>query len=343
MKKDFFIKIVVLLYMLSFPGYSGMKQPCGDTLPIFYSRKYNMSVLGIENFHPFDTKKFKKVYKHLRKNLNLCPEQFVSPYRITDEELLTVHSREYLSSLRRSKNIAKIVEIYALRFVPTVFLRNGLLEPMRLGSGGTVRGAKLALEKGWAINLSGGYHHAKAENGEGFCFFADIPIAIMSIWKDKPDVKVLIIDLDAHQGNGCSSILGNDKRVAILDMYNSQVYPNDTEAEAHVTYDVPILAGTNNSTYLGLLQEWLPVAINGHKPGLVIYNAGTDIYELDPLGALSITEDGIIKRDEIVFRAAIDNDIPILMVLSGGYHKKSGEIIAKSIENLLNTVLKNRR
>lgn len=343
MKKIFFIKIIILLYTLSFTGYSGMKKNCGDTLPILYSRKYNMSVLGIENFHPFDTKKFKKVYKHLRKNLDLCPEQFVSPYRITDEELLKVHSREYLSSLRRSKSIAKIVEIYPLRFVPTIFLRNGILEPMRLGSGGTVLGAKLALEKGWAINLSGGYHHAKAENGEGFCFFADIPIAVKSVWKEKPDVKVLIIDLDAHQGNGCSSILGNDTRVAILDIYNSQVYPDDTQAEALVTYDVPVLARTNNTTYLGLLKEWLPVAIDGHKPGLIIYNAGTDIYELDPLGALSITEEGIVQRDEIVFRAAIDNEIPILMVLSGGYHKRSGEIIAKSIENLLNTVLKDTK
>ena len=131
--------------------------------------------------------------------------------------------------------------------------------------------------------------------------------------------------------------------MSILDIYNSQVYPDDTQAEALVNYDVTVLARTNNTTYLNLLKEWLPVAIDGHKPGLIIYNAGTDIYELDPLGALSITEEGIVQRDEMVFRAATDNEIPILMVLSGGYHKRSGEIIAKSIENLLNTVLKDRK
>jgi histone deacetylase 11 len=315
---------------------------CGDTLPIIYSSEYNISILGIEYFHPFDTKKFKRIYNYLRKHLGLCSHQFLTPYKIAEEELLTVHSQEYLVSLNKSKNIAQIVEIPPLRILPNAILRNGILKPMQFGTGGTVTGAIKAFETGWAINLAGGYHHAKADNGEGFCFYADIPLAINKLRTERPQLKVLVIDLDAHQGNGCSSILGDDKRISILDIYNKKIYPHDTRAEKKLTYNLAIYPNTEDSAYLSLLSSQLPKAIEEQTPDLIIYNAGTDIFELDPLGGLLITEKGIIQRDQIVFENAVDNNIPILMVLSGGYHKKSGEIIAKSIINLLKTVLKDK-
>jgi len=206
---------------------------------------------------------------------------------------------------------------------------------MKRATAGTILGVELALRYGWAINLSGGYHHAKAENGEGFCVFADVPIALKSIWKKKPDLKVLLVDLDAHQGNGNSSVLRDEKRVVILDMYNSMIYPNDDEAEQYVTYKVPLERRTNTSEYLDKLEKTLPTAIDEFKPELIVYNAGTDIFVEDHLGNLSITEDGVVKRDEFVFQMAIENKVPILMVLSGGYNKKSGYIIAHSINNLI--------
>jgi len=302
-----------------------------------------MSVLGIENFHPFDTRKFSKIFKYLTKNGTIRSEQLFSPYRVADKELQLIHPKKYLESLKKSKNVAAIVEIPLIRFVPYHILKHGILEPMRLGTGGTIQGAKLAMKYGWAINLSGGYHHAKPDNGDGFCFFADIPIAITILRQDRPDLRVLVVDLDAHQGNGVSSILGTDTNTAILDIYNSYIYPQDKQAILRTTYNVPIPAKTSDSVYLQLVSKWLPKAIAEHNPDIIIYNAGTDIFTLDPLGGLSITETGIIERDEFVFKTAIQNNIPILMVLSGGYHKKSGEIVAKSIENLLDNVLKKKR
>jgi histone deacetylase 11 len=294
-----------------------------------------MSILGIENFHPFDSKKFKKVYKNLILKSKFCPQQFYTPPRATDEELLSVHTPEYLKSLKKSSVIANNIEIPPLKIVPSIFLRNSILEPMRLATGGTILGISLALRYGWAINLSGGYHHAKADMGEGFCFFSDVPIALKSIWKSKPDLKVLLVDLDAHQGNGFSSVLAKEPRIAILDMYNDFIYPQDRLAAQFVKYPVALQRRTNTSDYLDSLKKWLPIAIENESPNLIIYNAGTDIYLADALGNLSVTRQGIIDRDNFVFESAIEKKIPFLMVLSGGYHKDSGGIIAESIGSFL--------
>jgi histone deacetylase 11 len=206
---------------------------------------------------------------------------------------------------------------------------------MRLATGGTILGVHLALRYGWAINLSGGYHHAKSGEGEGFCVFADVPIALKIIWKEKPELKVLIVDLDAHQGNGNSSILAKEPCVSILDMFNASIFPHDLEAEKFVKYRIALKNRTNTLGYLDSLRKWLPIAIENEQPNLIIYNAGTDIYPADPLGSLSVSEEGIIERDNYVFDEAMERNIPILMVLSGGYHKNSGRIIAKSIEAFL--------
>ncbi|MDA3813776.1 MAG: histone deacetylase [Candidatus Cloacimonetes bacterium] len=304
-------------------------------IPIIYSKKYNISVLGLEKLHPFDTKKYRTIYKTLKKQLNLSSKQFYSPYRIIDEDLLCVHSKEYLDSLKRSVTIEGIVEIPIVKFIPNFILQKGILDSMRYATGGTIMGLKLVIEYGWAINLSGGYHHANRDHGEGFCVYADIPIALKSIWQMYPQLKALIIDLDAHQGNGCSNILGKDDRVAILDIYNPFIFPKDRCAENLVSHKLLLYNRTEDKIYLEKLNLWLPKAIIKHKPDVIIYNAGTDIFIDDPMGSLNVTEQGILKRDEIVFRTAKNNKIPILMLLSGGYHKKSGDIVGRSILNLV--------
>ena len=112
-----------------------------------------------------------------------------------------------------SANIALIAEVMMAALLPNGILQKHLLEPIRYATGGTILGCGLAIERGWAINLSGGYHHAKADSGGGFCFFADVPIAVRKMWDDHPDRKVLIVDLDAHQGNGNASIFRDEPRV----------------------------------------------------------------------------------------------------------------------------------
>jgi histone deacetylase 11 len=312
---------------------------CRQKVPIVFSHHYDISLVGLEDLHPFDTKKYGKIYRWLTKHCGLSPEQFHTPQIVSDADLLLVHTPEYLEALSNSEAIAAIAEMRPLSLLPSFLLRAKLLKPMKLGTGGTILGAKLAMTCGWAINLSGGYHHAKSGNGEGFCYFADIPIAVMKLWETKPILKVLVIDLDAHQGNGHESVFGDDRRVNIFDVYNGSIYPQDEAARRYIDYDYPLAEQVADDAYLDLLKRELPKAIQRSAPGLIIYNAGTDILELDPLGGLNITAEGIIQRDEFVFRQAIDSGIPILMVLSGGYTPESANIVSRSIENLLKGVL----
>jgi len=327
---------VLMILMSLFLGFPAM----AEKLPIIFHKKYDISFWGLEKFHPFDSKKYGKVYRYLTNHVGLQPEQFYTPARVTNADLLIVHTQDYLDSLNSSSTIARIAEVGVLSWVPNSWLQSAVLEPMRLATGGTVLGAQLALENGWAINLAGGYHHAKRESGDGFCFFADIPLAINKLWQQNPDLKVMVVDLDAHQGNGTESIIQDDPRVAIFDVYNSFIYPQDMDAKQYIRFDYPVRSGIADAQYLQLLDDHLARAIDEFQPNLIIYNAGTDIFEHDKLGQMKISAQGIIKRDAFVFGCARARSISILMVLSGGYTMQSAEIIGKSIENLLKNVLK---
>ena len=304
-------------------------------LPLVFSPRYDIRVLGIEKLHPFDSEKFGKVHRYLVEKVGIDEEAFYTPDPVSDEVLLKVHTPNYLYSLTKSLNIALIAEVMMAALLPNKVLQKHLLLPVRYATGGTILGCRLAIERGFAINLSGGYHHAKADSGGGFCFFADVPIAVRKMWEDDPDRKVLIVDLDAHQGNGNASIFRDEPRVTIFDIYNGQIYPGDHEAARCVKYNHPVKMFIGDREYLGLLERELPRAIDESQPGLIVYNAGTDVLKGDPLGGMGITAEGILRRDGIVFRSAADRKIPILMVLSGGYTKKSAGVIGRSIENIL--------
>jgi histone deacetylase 11 len=201
---------------------------------------------------------------------------------------------------------------------------------MRLATGGTVEATELAIKNGWAINLSGGYHHAKKDDCDGFCVYADAPLAAYKAINEHNINKILVIDLDAHQGNGNEAIFGEmecfKNKVDVFDVYGQKNYPGFWEHQLMskqlqpTWYDHPVtLHQTNDTTYLSILTNHLPSAIRQTNPGLIIYNAGTDIYEKDPLGRLKITKEGIIERDRYVFEQARKKNIPIVMILSGGY------------------------
>lgn len=308
-------------------------------LPIIYRDEYNISFMGFQRLHPFDSEKFGRIYRYLIDHAGLSESSFTKPEIISEDDLLKVHPPKYLASLKKSGNVSRIAEVKLLAFGPNFLLQKYFLTPMKYSTGGTVLGTTLALEKGWAINLAGGFHHAKREDGDGFCFFADIPLAIFKLWEQLPALKVLVIDLDAHQGNGVADYFKDDKRVFIMDVYNEEIYPEDEDAKKYIDYNIPIRSNTSDTDYLSILSEHVPGAIKKSEPDLIIYNAGTDILAGDKLGLLKISEEGVIKRDEIVFHNAIQLNIPILHLLSGGYTKKSGLVIGRSIENLLKNIL----
>jgi len=331
--------IVLILLAILYATLALSHSP--SQLPLVFHKEYDISFGFLDKLHPFDAQKYGKVAKHLIEHVGIDPNQFHTPDIISDSDLLKVHTQDYVDSLSYSSTIADISEVWPLRLVPNFILQSYLLTPMKYATGGTVLATQLALKHGWAINLSGGYHHAKSECGGGFCVFADIPLAIKIAHEANPNLKVLIVDLDAHQGNGHEMICGPDKRIAIFDVYNALIYPNDEEAKKYITFNHPIrrLRGIHDEEYLELLRTHLPQAIAQFQPGLIVYNAGTDVFEHDPLGGMKITAQGIVQRDELVFRFAQEKNVPVVMVLSGGYTQQSAMIIAQSVENILKNVV----
>jgi len=232
-----------------------------------------------------------------------------------------------------------VFDLPCVMCIPQFLIYRQVLTPMLYCTGGTIVATQLAYECGWAINLGGGYHHASSDSGGGFCVYGDIQIAIRILQnkhklKTDKKLKVMIVDLDAHQGNGYQrDFMGEKDNVFIFDMYQS---PNmdDPEAKKAISAGFPLAVHTADDTYLKILRAKLPECIDKFEPELIFYNAGTDCLIGDPMGGLSISRRGIIARDEIVFGHAIGREIPIVMVLSGGYQSNNARVIADSILHL---------
>lgn len=298
--------------------------------PIVYHEGYTTRCYGLENMHPFDSKKYRKIADILKRDLGI--EQFYSPQPISAEDLLRVHSPEYLLDIRQSATISEITDVGLIAYCCNRFAENTFLRPALLAAGGTMLATNLAFKYGWAINLGGGFHHAKRSEpvAGGFCFINDCLAAAAKVLAEHPDYRILIVDLDAHQGNGNADIAKKDGRIGIFDMYNRDTWPGDVQER--INFEYPLPAHTADDDYLLILEEQLSRAIDIVRPNLIMYNAGTDPLMGDPLGKLRLTKKGIFKRDVFVFKQARERKIPLVMMLSGGYHPtESVETISGSI------------
>lgn len=308
---------------------------------IVYSKAYDMGFPLLSRMHPFDVRRASRVYRSLSGTLGsrLRRIAVAPPRQVSRDELLQVHSVEYLDSLRSPSCVAAAIEIGMLRWMPRFLIDYALLGPMRYATMGSVCAARLALESGVAFNLGGGFHHAKPTLGEGFCVYADAGVAVAAMRKERRLSEtdgVAYVDLDAHLGNGVAHVFMNDERVSLFDMFNKRIYPNtDTAALSRVDAPIPLECHTADDLYLGLLREELPRFLDRlaakRRIGLAIYNAGTDIFEKDPLGNLSITSEGVLQRDRTVLAELRKRSIPALVVPSGGYTFESASLISRSI------------
>lgn len=307
------------------------------SVPIVYDRGYDLRMMGFENFSKFDTRKSEKISRMLVDNAVLKEGSFSTPTHPSIEDLRKVHTAEYLESLKEKATIASITGISALKIMPSSFVHNTILNPFRIQAGGTLLAGKLAMDQGWAINLGGGQHHCSHDRSTpgGFSMFADITMIVHFIQEKYVDIKkILIIDLDAHQGNGYGRDFVGNENVYIMDVYNSEIFPHDEEAKAAIRRKVELNSETGDEVYLSHVSDNLTAVLEEFEPQYVIYNAGVDILKGDPLGLLNITRNGVIERDLIVFKAVRNRSIPIVMLLSGGFSKIAAEAVGSSITRL---------
>lgn len=306
---------------------------------IVYSDQLDISLGGLEKLHPFDGRKFSKAWAQitdiLGDRLNGFCHFTTTP--VTDECLRAFHTDFYLSLVADKRYIAKVVEIPIIRWLPSKWVMDGIVQPMRYATQSTIQATELALDKGFAISLAGGFHHASKSQGEGFCAFSDIPVAVSLMTAQgqlTADSRIAIVDLDAHQGNGYERAFYEDERVRFFDMFNHDIYPKDRFAERRIDYPVKLASKTADVEYLSLLEEHLPKFIERYGPfDLIYYNAGTDILAGDRLGQLSVSFDGVLARDLFALDACKKASKATVMLTSGGYSGESYKLIAQSIIN----------
>ncbi len=199
-------------------------------------------------------------------------------------------------------------------------------------TGGTILACRQALEHKIAINLGGGFHHAAGEWSGGFCVYADIPLAAKILHDEGKVSRVLVVDLDAHQGNGTASLFQDWPWAAIFDIYGRDHFPARKEPE---DYSLPVASGITGTEYLDIVRGRLPDALDAIQPDLLIYNAGSDPFVGDPLTTFRLTKSDLVERDLLVVTMARQRDIPVAMVLSGGYSEESWKIHTEAIEGIL--------
>lgn len=182
--------------------------------------------------------------------------------------------------------------------------------------GGTWLAAKLALERGFAANSAGGSHHALADAGAGYCVFNDLAITAIRLIEERTVERVLIVDCDVHQGDGTAALTAARPGIATYSIHAEKNFP---ARKARSTLDVPLPDGVGDDRYLAALEETLAPTLDAERPDLILYQAGVDPFGGDRLGRLALSEDGLLRRERLVARLAIERGVPLASTVGGGY------------------------
>ena len=303
-----------------------------DRVAVVYSKHYQMSMGGLERMHSFDIRKYARIYLKLNTEGLLRPEDVFVPEAVTPEQILLVHSEAFLESLESSTAVARYLEAPVVAVVPAGLVDAAILNAFRYATGGTVLAARLALKHGIAINIGGGYHHARPDAGEGFCIYADMPIAIRVLQKEGLIRRALVVDLDVHQGNGTAECFAGDDSVFTFSMHEGDIYP---VPKATSDLDVELAAGTGDKEYLALLKKHLPDVLDRSRPDIVFLQAGCDTLKGDPLANLAMTQEGIVRRDAMVIDECVRREMPVIMVLGGGYSRQAWKVQYESVRRTI--------
>ena len=243
---------------------------------------------------------------------------FFVPQAADDALILTTHEDTYLSRLKNLE-LSKS-EIRAIGFQ----LSSPLIEREICIAGGSVQAARYAKEFGIGMNIAGGTHHAFFDRGEGFCILNDLAITANYLLKAELARKILIVDLDVHQGNGTASLFRNNPSVFTFSMHGEKNYPHRKETS---DLDLGLADGTDDATYLSLLDLHLKRILDLEQPDFILYQSGVDVLETDQLGRLSLTLAGVQARDRLVLSTARIQGIPIMCCMGGGYSKRIRDIV----------------
>jgi acetoin utilization deacetylase AcuC-like enzyme len=246
------------------------------------------------------------------------PAAVREPEPAAREALLLAHTGDYVDRLVAGRLAPNELRQLGFPWSPA------LVERSRRTVGGTCEAAAAALDNGVAMNLAGGTHHAFPDHGEGFCVFNDVAVAVRQLQRTGRVRKAAIVDLDVHQGNGTHAIFAKDASVFTFSMHGGKNYPFH---KVPGSLDVELADGTRDEEYLDRLAESLPRALSRAEPDLVVYLAGADPHEGDTLGRLSLTFEGLARRDALVIDSCREVALPIVITIAGGYGRELADTI----------------
>jgi acetoin utilization deacetylase AcuC-like enzyme len=310
---------------------------------LVYSEKYFLPI----GEHIFRADKYRLIRERLLSEGIADASDFLVPEPASESEVMLVHSPHYVNKLMEGSLSAREELQMEIPYSPQV------VDAFLLHTGGSVLAAERALQDGVCVNIGGGFHHAFAEHGEGFCMINDFAVAIRALQSRKKIRRAMTVDCDVHQGNGTAAIFGNAKQnpgtlpsssapelrspsgvsmsespardVFTISLHQEHNYPYTKPASS---IDVNLPDGCGDAEYLGWLDNALSSGLRQFAPELICYVAGADPFREDQLGGLNLTIDGLKQRDELVFRAARARNIPVFVTYAGGYASHVEDTVA---------------
>jgi acetoin utilization deacetylase AcuC-like enzyme len=263
--------------------------------------------------HVFQSQKFRMVRDALLAEGLAEPADILAPEPATDEDILRVHTREWVHKLWHDTLTA------SERMRLEIPYSSAAVTGFWLAAGGSILAARCALRDGFGINIGGGFHHAFPGHGEGFCMIHDVAVAIRRLQADHALRKVLVVDTDVHQGNGTAAIFAGDANVFTVSLHQENNYP---QPKPPSDLDVNLADGTGDEEYLELLDKALADAFGRFAPEMIFYIGGADPYREDQLGGLWLSMRGLQERDALVFSEARVRRLPVAVAFAGGYARK---------------------
>ena len=304
---------------------------------LVYSDDYYLPI----GAHVFPAQKYRLVHARLLQTGLAEPRDFLTPQPASDEDILRVHTPEYVASLKQGTLSAQAEALMEIPYSPE------LVRAFWLAAGGSILAARHALTESVAFNLGGGFHHAFPGHGEGFCMIHDVAVAIRRMQNDKKIKRAMTVDCDVHHGNGTAAIFAPRHRVASLlpsdlpgtadgERSSAKPQPDDEDVftiSLHQQHNYPAVKppssidvnlpdGAGDDEYLQWLDNALSSGLRSFSPELICYIAGADPYREDQLGGLKLSIAGLKQRDELMFRVARARGVPVMVSLAGGYARQ---------------------
>ena len=282
----------------------------------FYSDTFE---LPLPEGHRFPIDKYGRLRARLQASKLREHLQFCTPPAATDEQLRLVHSAEYLEKIKHGT--LSPIEQRRIGFPWS----EGMVERSRRSTGATVEAARSSIVDQLAIHLAGGTHHAFPDHGQGFCVFNDVAVAIRVLQQEGLIRRAVVIDLDVHQGNGTAAVFANDPDVFTFSMHGQRNFPF---AKFDGDLDIALPDETGDGEYLHALREVLSARLPLSEVDIAFYLAGADPYEHDRFGKLKLSKAGLAERDRLVAQRCHDHQLPLTVVMAGGYAKELKDIVS---------------